>query len=227
MYIALALVFLYGIGQLIYSGYYFSRAREISKTVHTGKFDLGDSSLPAMKVFVGGDSIAAGAGASSFETSVTGQLARHLAKTHHVILLNEAASGVQMADMLKRPVPKEKQDIAILIVSSNDVFRLTNLEKFADATKEVLACYTAVSHKLIIVGPARISAAPALPFLVRLLYEHRIPQYASIIAREAARYPNAIHLVPHAPSKGTFASDKFHPNDAGYTVWFDAIKNFL
>ncbi len=219
--------------QVIYTTYYLRKGSLLSQTVYSQTYEAGDKIKPVFKVLVTGDSIAAGVGSSSFETSVTGRIANYLSENHHVILKNGAYSGAKMADLLNRPVSAEKQDLIVLIVSSNNLFRFTDLSEFKKATKEVLSRYSILTNKLIIVGPGRVFDAPALPWLLRQVYKIQAPKYAAIIGDEAKRYPNIIYINPINPPKSlpeyghTLADDNFHPNDEGHRFWFDMIKTGL
>lgn len=227
MLIVLTLILAYVTIQTIYSGYYLRRAGILTKTEYTQDVNIGNPGSPTLKVFMSGDSIAAGVGASSFETSTSGRLANFLAKDNHLIFVNEATSGTRMEDLLKLLAPKEKQDLIVLIVSSNDLFHFTNLGNFEKSTQKVLEKYSKLGKKLIILGPGRVSTAPALPLPLRWLYKIQYPKYVNIIEKTANKYSNVVHIKPTVPQKGTFASDKFHPNDEGHNVWFEGIRDHL
>lgn len=225
--IMLAMALIYVVVQAAYSGYYFKITGELTKTKYTQDVNLGGENEPILKVFMSGDSIAAGVGASSFETSTAGRLANFLARGNNLIFINEAKSGTKMADLLDLPAPKEKQDLIILIVSSNDLFSLTNLDDFERSTEKVLEKYSRLGKKLIIPEPGNVSAAPALPLPLRLIYKIQRPKYVAIMAQTTSKYPNIVYIKHGLPKKGTFASDKFHPNDKGHKVWFEGIKDAI
>lgn len=227
MLIVVVLIIGYAIIQATYSSFYFRRAGILTKTEYTQDVKLGSKDKPTLRVFMSGDSIAAGVGASSFETSTPGRLANFLAKENNLIFINEAESGTRMADLLDLPAPKEKQDLIILVVSSNDLFHFTNLGDFERSTEEVLEKYSKLGKKLIIIGPGRVSTAPALPLPLRFFYKIKRPNYVAIIAEAASKHSNIVYIKPTPPEKDTFASDKFHPNDEGHIVWFEGIKDAI
>jgi len=98
MLVFLLAVIVYLVPQAAYSGYYLRKAGILTKTEYTQNLKLGDKDKPTLKVFISGDSIAAGVGASSFETSTAGRLASFLAMKNKLTFINEAKSGTRMAD---------------------------------------------------------------------------------------------------------------------------------
>jgi len=229
----LTLILFYVVAQAAYTGFHLLKGRKLAKTMYTENTVVGDDSSPNLKVFVGGDSIITGVGASSFEKSTAGQLANYLARNNKVILVNESENGAKMTNVLDGKIPQEKQDIIVLIVSSNDLLRLTNLKNFADATKKVLEKYSKSANKLIIAGPGRVFHPSIIPMPLKLIYKLKAPKYASIITEEARKYPNVVYINPLKPpvdfSKyaDVYSSDRFHPNDEGHKLWFDMIKTAL
>lgn len=227
LFILIALIFAFLVAQLIYSGYYFRKARILAETIFTRDLEVGDRKNPILKVLIGGDSIATGVGATSAQTSTAGRLANYLAKSNYLIFKNRAANGAKIRNLLKETLPSEKQDLIILIVSSNDLLYFTNFKKFETDTKKVLEKYSKLTKKLIIVGPGRIDSCVAIPYPLKLIYKNRGSKYASVIASKTRYYPNIVYIKPDWPPKGTFSSDKFHPNDEGHKVWFERIKKAL
>ena len=231
--IILSIFFAVLVVQAVYSGYYFLAASRMNKEklVINGKF--GDDKKPPFKLFISGDSIAVGVGASDFNTSLAGRIVDYLSKDKHVVFENAAISGARMQDLVNMSKPREKQDLIILIISSNDVFYLTNTVDFRAQTDEVIESYLKYSDKLVIVGPGRLFESGVLPVPVRTYYKYISPQYVKILKNAAERHKGTIYLNPTDKSvdvKGygrTAAKDKFHPNDNGYKLWFDIINPVL
>lgn len=226
----LFLILLYSIIQLAYSSYFFSIASRLSKVSYSRKTTLGSSSNPIFRIFVAGDSVGAGVGATSFEKSAAGRIATYFAQKYRVEFENISVSGKKMANLLDDPTPTEKQNLVVLIIGSNNLFRLTNLGRFREATPRVLAKYVPLTEKLIIIGPGRVADSDAIPFVLRPIYKLLGPAYAKTIREAAAKYANAVYVNPLEHSADfkkygyTLAKDKFHPNDIGHQFWFDLIK---
>jgi lysophospholipase L1-like esterase len=229
----LILLLVVGLFQLFYSVFFFRRASRISKTTFKNEAELGDKSKPIFKFTMYGDSVGAGVGATSFETSLAGRLTEFLSQKHHLLFKNNSVSGHKMGDVLNMPAPKEKQDLILLVVSSNNLFRLTSLEKFERDTKEVMEKYSSQAEKVIIVGPGRLFDAGAVPVPMRLVYKILAPKYSRIVSNTVSKYPNIVHIDPINPPidpksyKGKPSYDRFHPSDDGYIFWFEMVKTAL
>lgn len=198
----------------------------------TREFVLVDNSKPSFKLFIDGDSVAAGVGASSFENSVAGRIAAYMSGKYSLHFANSAQSGKRMKGLIDSNLPREKQDLIVLIISSNDLFRLTPIEEFRRETKEVLQRYSPLANRVVIVGPGRLEDAKALPFFIRYFYSKKSNSYEKVISEEVKNYQNVIHVTfGNAPSTKDYgeilAADKFHPNDSGHKFWFDTIKPAL
>lgn len=220
IYIAL----FYIAAQFAYSKHHFKKARDLSKVVYTKSFKLIGKGKSKLKILMVGDSIAAGVGASSFENSIPGRLVKYFSGSHRLDFINKARAGMKIRDLLDIPLPKVKQDIVVLIVSSNDVFHFTNLNEFSDSVVEVLDKYSKLTKKLIFLGPGKISTAPALALPIRIIYKTLESRYTSILEEKTSKYSNVTYIKPGNPPRGTFANDKFHPNDEGHRVGFEVIK---
>lgn len=149
--------------QTLYSSYYLYIGHKISSKKFPASASFGEKSNPTLKLFITGDSVAAGVGATTFENSVSGRIARYLAQNHYILFQNEAESGAKMESVLKLPLPKEKQDLLIIIASSNDLFKFTNPNKFKKSAEETVGLYAENATKLIVVGPGRVFDGEALP----------------------------------------------------------------
>lgn len=224
------LILLYTVLQTIYTGYYSMQARKLNQTSWSGKRELGEKTKPVFRLFIAGDSVGAGVGSTSFETSLAGRLANYFAQDHFVHYENVAVTGDRMANLVNRPVPNEIQDLTVLIVSSNDHFRFVNYKDFEESTKKVFERYASKSKRLIIIGPGNIAEPRTIPLVVKPIYYFRGPKYAEILNRNSATFENITHVNPLKPPEGlpnyghTYAADNFHPNDEGHRFWFDMIR---
>ena len=178
-----------------------------------------------MKAFITGDSLAAGVGATSPEKGLAGRIATELGKHNHVTLTNVAISGSRMKDIKIKP--KQKQDLTIIVASSNDLYHFTNKQKFETLTKEVLELHSKLAKKVVLVGPADIGGTSAIPLFMKPLYKIARPKYAAIMKKTAAKHKNAKFVNPAEfsmkPYGPTEAADGFHPNNSGHKYWADLI----
>jgi lysophospholipase L1-like esterase len=219
--------------QILYSLYYFTKGTQLAKASFSGIGELGDRSKPKFRLFIAGDSVGAGVGATNFEKSASGRLVEHFSKSYLVEWVNVSVSGNKMADLLMNPLPGEKQDLIVLIVSSNNLFRLTGLKQFKLDTKSVLERFSPYTERLVLIGPGRVADSQAIPLFMKPVYKIFGSKYADILRLETKNYQNVTHVNPqiHLAQKQsygyTLAEDKFHPNDSGHKFWFDLIVDAL
>ena len=225
--IAAGIIVAYCVAQLLFTGYFILRSKSISGRSFAGNTELGRKSAPELDVFLAGDSVAAGVGASSFETSLAGRLANGLAGDHSVIFTNAAKSGSKMEDLTS--VPEQKQDIVVIFIASNDLYHFTSLQKFKSDTESALEKYSKTAKRVVLVGPADIGGATSIPLVMKPIYWARWPKYASIMRTAAGNYANVTYIYPAEYAKKlrtyghTEAVDGFHPNDNGHKFWADLI----
>ncbi|MBI2143270.1 hypothetical protein HYU20_02925 [Candidatus Woesearchaeota archaeon] len=226
--IVFAIIAAYSVAQLLFSGYhFFLKSPQLTKQSFAGQTEHGNKTKPELKLFLAGDSVAAGVGASSFSTSMGGRIASALARENHVSFTNAAKSGNRMADVAA--VPREKQDIIVLFIASNDLYHFTNLRKFENDTEAAMERYSKLAGKVIIIGPADIAGATAIPLIMKPLYNLRWQKYAAIMKTAASKHKNVTYVYPaeHKAKLRTYghteAKDGFHPNDNGHRFWADLV----
>ncbi|MBI2581485.1 hypothetical protein HYV85_06835 [Candidatus Woesearchaeota archaeon] len=225
--VVFAIIAAYSVAQLLFSAYFFLKSSQLTKQSFAGQTEHGNKTKPKLKLFLAGDSVAAGVGASSFNASIGGRIASALAKENHVIFTNAAKSGSRMVDMTD--VPREKQDVMVLFIASNDLYHFTSLRKFENDTEAAVERYSKLADKVIIVGPADVAGATAIPLIMKSLYNLQWQKYAAIMRTAAAKHPNMAYVYPaeHKAKLRTYghteADDGFHPNDNGHRFWADLI----
>ncbi len=224
------MIVIYTVAQLLYSAFFLLKTASLLLNQHVGNFTLGKGE--EYNMFVAGDSIGAGLGATKFETSVVGRVAGEIAKKRTVKLTNKSVSGYRMVDIFKVAPPQKKQDLILLIIGSNDLFHFTGIESFKRNTRKILELYAPLANKLIIVGPGRIFDAGAIPLVLKPIYKVRAPLYANVMNQEAGKFKNVVYVNPieanfHDNYGPTGSVDHFHPNDEGHRFWFDLIKPSL
>lgn len=227
------LIVLYSVLQGLYTYYYFNRSAALTRHTYTGQKNIGKSTNPTFSILIDGDSVGAGVGASSFDTSVAGRIANYKAQESYVQMLNNSVSGSKMKDLVDREIPQEKYDLVVLIISSNDLFRFTNIGDFKNYTNKVLEKYSKLCDKLIIVGPGRLFDSTAIPIVLKPIYKIQSVKYADVISQSAKKFSNVIYINPldtkvrRSEYGYTGATDGFHPNDEGHRFWFDLIRPHL
>ncbi len=222
----------YAVMQTAFTQYYSMKSKALPQKLYPLNSEYGSSKSPELRVLLAGDSIAAGVGASSPETGMAGRIGAELGKKNHVIFTNIAVSGNRMADLLNSSLPPKKQNLTILVISSNDFFHFTNPAKFESDTEAVLSRYEKNTNKIILIGPGDIGGARAIPLFMKPTYNYKRGTYVNILEKAAAKhkitYVNPKDKKHDIKAYGRIeASDGFHPNDNGHKFWADIILDSM
>jgi len=224
-----------GFGTYIYGSVHgdIKRSEALQKIEFTGHHEIGEG--PALSLYVAGDSVAAGVGASDWQDTVAGRLAARLGTHYRVNVRNVSESGAEMKDMAEQPVPSPDADLTLLIIGSNDLLHWTWLRNFRQFTEATLQRFSAHSGVLVLMAPGDIAEAPALPGLVRPLYNRRRPKLIRIMRAAANEHPNVVFVdvkqvlsdVTADTSSTVSSVDHFHLNDTGQDYWAQAVWRVL
>lgn len=181
-----------------------------------------------------GDSTAAGVGASSADGGIARQVARRLDRPVEVTVL--AVSGARIEGVLTGQVPKlaaptsdTRPDLIVISAGANDVTHLTSIDEFRATYRSVLDRLPK-DVPVVLLGVPDLGSATRLAQPLRAIAGWRGGQYDAVVrevaAASGAAYVNIAGNTGPAfrsdPDRN-FARDHYHPNDAGYGVWTDAI----
>jgi lysophospholipase L1-like esterase len=185
-----------------------------------------------------GDSITAGVGASDTASTLPWLVATALDRP--VRLDVYGASGERAAGALAEQVPQlerlgESPDVVVVEIGANDVTHLTGREDFR-------ADYTQLLRRVSRTGPGHVLALgiPAFGTAPRFLQPLRAivgwlgsrldQEVRTAAAASGATYVDIAGRTsePFNEDPGRFyADDDFHPSDAGYRLWADAVLDGL
>ena len=223
----LLIFFVYVIAQTIFSLYHYIKGKNLSKITYTGILRIGNKNNPNFKLYVSGDSVAAGVGASSLHKSTAFRIAKAISKKKYVILTNRGVSGFKINDLVFQKLPIF-QDLIVLIISSNDLFHFTNINKFKIQARKLINNYQKLAKKVIILGPLRVDTATAIPLFFRPIYFYKGFKYLNILKKISSKYKNVVHTSSYyLKSKKQYGNiegkDRFHPNDEGHRMYANMI----
>lgn len=183
-----------------------------------------------------GDSVAAGVGASGPGDTLPLLVARGLGRA--VDLHVFAASGARAADALADQVPRVealRPDVVIVEVGANDVIHVTSTFDFRRAYGEILGRVSRLGARHVLaLGTPAFGTTPRFLQPLRSIagWRSRVLDAEVRVAASAfgATYVDiAGGTRPgfDADPASTHADDRFHPNDAGYELWADAVLDRL
>jgi lysophospholipase L1-like esterase len=186
---------------------------------------------PPLHIVWLGDSTAAGVGASSTDGAVARQVGRRLGRPITITVLAE--SGARVADVAGDQIDKlvdvEDVDLVVISVGANDAAHLTSLGDVRQRYEAIIAGLPP-GIPVVIVGVPDMGAATRLAQPLRAVASARADQVNSVV-REVAQAHDAAFVNIGAQTGPAFrddpdfnlASDHYHPSDAGYGLWADAI----
>jgi lysophospholipase L1-like esterase len=178
-----------------------------------------------------GDSTAAGVGSSGPANALPWQVAGRLGRPVRLTVL--ARSGARVADVLHRQVPELaglKPDVVFISVGANDATHLTRRSSFRRDYSRVLTGLPSSVSMVVLLGVPDLGAPPRLAEPLRALAGWRGRALAGDVRRLAEqRHATYVDIAGQTGSAFRshpgryFAADHYHPNDAGYGLWADAV----
>ena len=230
--------------KLIYDIFKFFRLYNIgiSLTARAQKYEQENKDTNS-RILIFGDSTAVGTGASNKDLSTVGLLA---AKYPSSEIQNFGINGAKLKDLIDIEMPKAKDesaDIVIIQAGANDIVRFTKISEVEKNLKEVInlakkKLKSEPACKIIILHSGNIGSCPIFPFYASYFITKRTRVvrdiYLKIIQEENNKSleKNIFYVdlfqeknedIFLSDPKKFFASDSFHPGDAGYKYWFDKI----
>lgn len=207
----------------------------------TDPYDLdgvvgGDKDGPTETMVWLGDSTVAGVGASEPDAALPRVYAA--GRDHPVDLTVLAVSGARVADVVEDQLPRfpegsDGQDIDTVLISigANDAVHLTRAGDFERRYREVLDGLPAGAD-VVMLGVPDIGSVPRFAQPLRFLAGVR-GGTIDAVTDELADAPGRTYVDiagETGPSfrrdPGTlFASDDYHPSDAGYALWAAVVAD--
>jgi lysophospholipase L1-like esterase len=182
-----------------------------------------------------GDSTAAGVGASTSASALPSQVADG-AGGSGVSVAVLAVSGARVADVLTDQAPKVaglRPDLVLISVGANDTIHLTGRGAFRHTYEELLRALPP-GVPVVLLGVPDMGAIPRFAQPLRAVAGWRgrnlDAEVRWVATRTGAVYADI--AGPTGPSfrqhpDRYFAADDFHPSDAGYGLWAEAVLKVL
>jgi lysophospholipase L1-like esterase len=191
---------------------------------------VGEGSSPRLALTWLGDSTAAGVGASSPAGALPTRVGVGLERSIDVRVL--ARSGATVTDVVQRQLPAVAElspDVVFVSVGANDVTHLTSRADFGDAYRELVDGLPE-SAVVVLLGVPDMGAIPRLAQPLRAVAGFRGRQLDDVVRKVAAETGHAYVDIDgetgpamRSDTERFFAADRYHPSDAGYQLWADAV----
>ncbi len=195
---------------------------------------VGDDSGQAIRVVWLGDSTAAGVGASTVDAALPRLVAEGLGPPVELTVL--ARSGATVAEVVAGQLPvvaELEPDVVFVSVGANDV---THLSSRADVERGYRRLVAGLPDRaeVVLLGVPDMGAIPRLAQPLRAVAGWRGDRLDAIV-REVARDTGSVYVdiagrtgpAFRADPDRFFAADEFHPSDAGYRRWSEAVLEVL
>ncbi len=186
----------------------------------------------ALRLLIIGDSSAAGVGACSQDTALSGQLVAALSNDFAVSWKLIGETSATTSDVLKRlakvePVPF---DVVVPALGVNDVTRCSS-RGFWQTRQRQLAkrLVNRFEAKLIIAsGLPPMGAYPELPQPLRWVLGQQAQRLDQALAELCDTHQVMTHLPIDIPFEPHFqAEDGYHPSEAAYALWGKMIASHI
>ena len=200
-----------------------------------GRFGGSTSPGRLLDVVWIGDSTATGVGASSGDGALPRQVLEGLEIPASLTVLGRSGARVSdaVADQLTRLSASSPPQMVVVGVGSNDVTHLTPRGRFRRDLERLLSGVrraAPASPRILVLGIPDFGAVPLFAQPLRAIAGWRGRQLDADI-RAVAAEEGAVYVDIAGPTGPHFrrdpdryyAADGFHPNDAGYGLWADAV----
>lgn len=189
--------------------------------------------VPPLRMVWLGDSTAAGVGATTADSALPRQVAARLGRPVQLTVL--ARSGARIGDVVDEQLPQLadlRPELVVVSVGSNDVTHLTGAGAYRDRWRRLVPPPDAV---LIALGIPDMGSPPRLPQPLRALVgwrARRLDRWGAVRLAEENRATYVDIAGETGPAfrqdpERYFAEDRYHPSDAGYRLWADAVVDQL
>jgi lysophospholipase L1-like esterase len=186
-----------------------------------------EGSGPPLRLLVLGDSAAAGVGADSQLTALSGRLVARLAPHFRVDWRLLARTGDRVRDALAalRDAPDLHCDVALTSLGVNDATRLASPTRFITDMAAVVGHLRerCGARLMLLSGMPPVGEFPALPQPLRWRLGVQAQRLDAALQAFVDTQPDCEHLAfGPLPDRAVMASDGFHPGPPVYRLWAEA-----
>lgn len=225
--VALAILLIYVAIEYVHT----TRLIRIGEGLAAAAVPFSRQTTSSQRILIIGDSTAVGTGASSPETSLAGLLGSHYP---NATIENRGVNGAKITDLKARfeSLKNKRYDLIEIHIGGNDIVRFTNLKKVEQDLKTVLSQAKKLSDNVLLITSGNVGTSVLFPAPSRFMFTKRTRQVREIFIRVAkihdVSYVDLFHEAAEDPFAKDpakyYATDFFHPSDAGYQFWFDQTR---
>ncbi len=186
----------------------------------------------SLRLFILGDSAAAGVGADTQSCALSGQLVSMLSSHYYLSWRLMAKTGHRALDVIHHVESADPEifDVAVVSVGVNDVIGGTSLKKWQDLLArlcKLLKLKFGIQIVLLSSIPP-MHAFPALPTPLRWYVGKRAASLNRAMNDWTKMQDGCEFVQPSFPlTKEFIASDGFHPSPAAYKIWAEIMAGVI
>jgi len=219
---------LYVAGVTVWVIYFSLKTKRESKlTTLLQKEETQEPSGPTSILFVG-DSIVRGVGARSKETTLGRQIKTHYPNSSFTLQGKDAIGISECSRLLKQNT--STYDLVIIFCGGMDIVTMRSFSHIEKALVHLFEEAKRHGKKVIYITPPNAGNSPLFPFPLSYIYKKRSQRFQAIAKKISSSHSvTFISLYQEREnevllSKGQlYATDKTHPNDEGYKLWFSKL----
>lgn len=187
---------------------------------------------PSLSLLLVGDSAAAGVGAASQSSALSGQLVARLSQHFQVSWTVVARTGHGIQEVLQsvQDRPAERFDVVVTSVGVNDVtgsIDTSEWVKFQSELVDVLSQRLG-ARQILLSGLPPMHAFPSLPQPLRWYLGYRATRFNAALERFVNKDGRCTYVSAAFPIDAQLmASDGFHPSEAAYALWSDRLASVI
>jgi lysophospholipase L1-like esterase len=193
------------------------------------------SGIDPAKLWVIGESTAAGLGARDHEHALAGQFAKNLSSyiqrpVHWKVLGKNGVTARQAIEELLPQMPNERFDYVLLGIGGNDVMKLSSPAKWRRDMLDLLgklrqrlpeAVIFISNCPMIILSPVIPEPSKTLLWELSRMHDANIREFTRDMDR-VVYYPQPAGVDPEG-----FFADGIHPSEKGYADWAQAMIKYF
>lgn len=185
-------------------------------------------------ILIIGDSSAVGIGSSSPETTIAGMIEKDIPG---ISITNKGVSGLKIIDMAQSAYsfPVESYDAIFLFIGANDIATFQSMKKIETSLRIVIKKLLELSPKVVMAHGGNFGVLPLFPWPLNQIYSIRTRKVRDVFVKLSHEF-NVIYVDMYTTiedfpytinGEPVYASldYAFHPNDLGYKLWYEKIKN--
>ncbi len=213
--------------------YYQIRSKNLPKTT-SRSYVIGEGKKTLTMVSLG-DSLTAGVGASSVNTSYPYLVAKNLSDGGlKMNLFDLAEPGAKTIDIIKSQLQEaisQDPDLVTILIGINDMHNFVNENQFRVNYQQIIGSLKSKTHaRIVLINIPYLGSPKTLFFPYNLWIDYRTRRYNEII-KSLSNKASAEYVDLYSQTSNDFKSDNFlyskdyfHPSDKGYILMGQIIN---